>query len=198
VGLSDLGSFSRTSRTSKYFELPNFLTPQIRVRIARTVESEDNLFLGKRIIVVSPATHIKLGATVRIASYHFSLLPSHLSLASHFTAPWLTPLSMTPAAPVAPSVNDDDFGHDSGVESTVMAVSSSLTRGTTKMADGEIPKLTDLFKKKIVTEDDRRAYHDRGWLTDNLVSFIPEVDVLTVEGSIILCFKSRLAAVSAP
>jgi hypothetical protein len=44
-----------------------------------------------------------------------------------------------------------------------------------------------------VTEDDRRAYHDRGWLASNLVSFIPEVDVPTFEGSTILCFESQLA-----
>jgi hypothetical protein len=61
------------------------------------------------------------------------------------------------------------------------------------MTDEEILELTDFFKKMTVTEDDRRAYHDRGWLTDNLVSFIPEVDVPTVEGSTILCFKSQLA-----
>jgi hypothetical protein len=61
------------------------------------------------------------------------------------------------------------------------------------MAEGEIPELTDFFKKTIVTEDDRRAYHDRGWLTGNLVSFIPEVDVPTIEGPTILCFKSQLA-----
>jgi hypothetical protein len=45
-----------------------------------------------------------------------------------------------------------------------------------------------------VTEDDRRAYHDCGWLTGNLVFFIPEVDVPTVEGSTIICFESQLAA----
>jgi hypothetical protein len=45
-----------------------------------------------------------------------------------------------------------------------------------------------------VTEYDRQTYHDRGWLTGNLVSFIPEVDVPTVEGSTILCFESQLAA----
>jgi hypothetical protein len=99
-----------------------------------------------------------------------------------------------PAAPVAPSVNDDNFGHDSEAESTLKAVSSSPTHGSTKMADGEILELTDFFKKTIVAEDDRRAYHDRGWLTGNLVSFIPEVDVPTVEGSTILCFESQLAA----
>jgi hypothetical protein len=62
------------------------------------------------------------------------------------------------------------------------------------MAAGEIPELTDFFKKTTVIEDDRRAYHDRGWLTGNLVSFISKVDVPTVEGSTIICFESQLAA----
>jgi hypothetical protein len=100
----------------------------------------------------------------------------------------------TPAAPIAPSASADDLGHDSGVKSAAMATSSSLTRGVTRMVKGEIPEVTDFFKKMIVTKDDRQAYHDRGWLTDNLVSFIPEVDVPTIKGSIILCFESQLAA----
>jgi hypothetical protein len=64
-----------------------------------------------------------------------------------------------------------------------MAASSSPSRGAIRMAKWEIPELTDLFKKTIMTEDDRRAYHDRGWLTGNLVSFIPEVDVPTIGAS---------------
>jgi hypothetical protein len=99
-----------------------------------------------------------------------------------------------PAAPVAPSANTDDSEHDSGAESAAMAASSCPTRGAIRMAKWEISELTDFFKKTTVTEDDRRAYHDRGWLTGNLVSFIPEVDVPTVEGSTILCFESQLAA----
>jgi hypothetical protein len=75
-----------------------------------------------------------------------------------------------------------------------MAASSSSTRGTAKMVEGEIPELTDFFKKMTVTEDDRRAYHNRGWLTGNLVSFISEVDVPTVEGSTVLFFESQLTA----
>jgi hypothetical protein len=63
------------------------------------------------------------------------------------------------------------------------------------MAEGEISELTYFFKKTTVTEDNHRAYHDRGWLTGNLVSFTPEVDVPTVEGSTILCFESQLVAV---
>jgi hypothetical protein len=91
-----------------------------------------------------------------------------------------------PAAPVAPSASADDSGHDSRAESTAMAVSSP-TRGATRMVAGEILELTDFFKKTTVTED------DCGWLTLNLVSFIPEVDVPTVEGSTIICFESQLA-----
>jgi hypothetical protein len=39
---------------------------------------------------------------------------------------------------------------------------SSPTCGAAKMAEGEIPELTDFFKKMTVTEDNRRAYHDHG------------------------------------
>jgi hypothetical protein len=56
-------------------------------------------------------------------------------------------------APAAPLANADDSGHDSREESTVMAASSSPTRDTTKMAEGEIPELIDFFKKMTMTED---------------------------------------------
>jgi hypothetical protein len=98
-----------------------------------------------------------------------------------------------PAAPVAPSASADDLGHDTRVKSATMATSSSLTCGATRMAEGEIPKLIDFFKKTTATEDDRRSYHNRGWLAGNLVSCIPEVDVPTIEGSTILYFESQLA-----
>jgi hypothetical protein len=62
------------------------------------------------------------------------------------------------------------------------------------MAAGEITELTDFFKKTTVTEGNRQTYHDCGWLIGNLVSFIPEVDVHTVEGSTIIFFESKLAA----
>jgi hypothetical protein len=99
-----------------------------------------------------------------------------------------------PAAPIAPSANADDSGHDSRAKSTAMGASSSPSCGATRMAKAEIPELTDFLKKMTVTKDDRRTYHDRRWLTGNLVSFIPEVDVPTIEGSTILCFESQLTA----
>jgi hypothetical protein len=98
-----------------------------------------------------------------------------------------------PAALVASSANTDDSGHDSETESTVMAASSSPTHGTAKMVEGGILELTDFLKKMTMTLDDRQVYHACGWLTGNLVSFIPEVDAPTVEGSTVLCFESQLA-----
>jgi hypothetical protein len=80
------------------------------------------------------------------------------------------------------------------MESAAMATSSSPTRGIIKMDDGEIPELADFFKKTIITEADRKAYYDLGWLSGNLISFISEVDVPTVEGSTVLCFECQLAA----
>jgi hypothetical protein len=62
------------------------------------------------------------------------------------------------------------------------------------MDEGEIPELADFFKKTIVTKTDRQAYHDLGCLSGNLISFIPEVDVPAVEGSIVLCFECQLVA----
>jgi hypothetical protein len=73
-----------------------------------------------------------------------------------------------------------------------MVTSSSPTRGVIKMDDEEIPELADFIKKTIVTEADHQAYHDLGWLSGNLISFISEVDVPTVEGSTVLCFECQL------
>jgi hypothetical protein len=66
------------------------------------------------------------------------------------------------AALIASSANAGDSRHDFMTKSTAMAASSSPSHGSTKMAEGEIPELTDFFKKTIVIEDDHRAYHDRG------------------------------------
>jgi hypothetical protein len=99
-----------------------------------------------------------------------------------------------PSSLSAPLINDDDSGYNSVMESAAMVTSSSPTHDVIKMDDGEIPELTDFFKKTIVTEADRKAYHDLGGLSGNLISFICEVDVPTIEGSTILCFECQLAA----
>jgi hypothetical protein len=85
---------------------------------------------------------------------------------------------------------DEDTRNDSGAES-VAAMASSLTRGATLMAKGEIPELLDFFKKTSITDSECQACHERGWLTGNVISSIPEVDIPTVEGSTTIYFESH-------
>jgi hypothetical protein len=56
------------------------------------------------------------------------------------------------------------------------------------MANKKVPEMNDFFKKTIVTKEERLAYHSFGWLTSNLISMIPEVDVPTIHDSTIICF----------
>jgi hypothetical protein len=88
---------------------------------------------------------------------------------------------------------DEDTQNDSSVES-VAATTSSPTRGAALMAKGEISELSDFFKKTSITDCERQDYHERGWLTGNVISSVPEADVLTVEGSTTICFESYLIA----
>jgi hypothetical protein len=89
---------------------------------------------------------------------------------------------------------DEGIRSDSEAESTTMTTSSSPTSGISMMAKGEIPDLTDFFKKTNVSEEELQTYHSHSWLTGNVLSSIPEVDVLTVHGSFILYFESHLLA----
>jgi hypothetical protein len=145
--------------------------------------------------MLSFAAHIRLGTTVRIRSHHFR--PCLFAFLLLFSSPSRSMANTSvphPTSPSAPSINDNDSGYNSATESAAMLTSSSPTRGVIKMDDGEILELADFFKKTIITEADRKAYHDLGWLSGNLISFIPEVDVPTVEGSTVLCFECQLAA----
>jgi hypothetical protein len=62
------------------------------------------------------------------------------------------------------------------------------------MADRKVLEMSDFFKKTTITEEERQAYHRFGWLTDNLISMIPEVDVPIVHDSTIVYFESYLVA----
>jgi hypothetical protein len=97
-----------------------------------------------------------------------------------------------PAATNLPA--DEGSRSDSEAESTTMTTSSFPTHGASMMAKGEIPELTNFFKKTNVSEEELQTYHSHGWLTGNVLSSIPEVDVPTVHGSSVLCFESNLLA----
>jgi hypothetical protein len=64
--------------------------------------------------------------------------------------------------PTNPSINDDDAGSEYGEESTAISTSSSLTRGASLMAKGEILELMDFFKKTTVIEEELQAFYNRG------------------------------------
>jgi hypothetical protein len=94
---------------------------------------------------------------------------------------------------IANPPTNEDTGSNSGAES-IIVTDSSLTHGATLMAKGEIPELSDFFKKTSVTDDECQAYHERGWLIGNIISSVPEVDVPTIEGSTVVCFELHLVA----
>jgi hypothetical protein len=117
----------------------------------------------------------------------FQLLAAALPiLCSMAEGPSHDPIIANPSA-------DEDTGNDSRAES-VTATTSSPTRGTALMTKGEIPELSDFFKKTSVTDGKHQAYHEHGWLTGNVISFVPEVDIPTIEGSTVICFESHLVA----
>jgi hypothetical protein len=60
------------------------------------------------------------------------------------------------------------------------------------VADRKVLEMSDFFKKATVTEEHHLAYHRFGWLTDNVLSMISEVDVPTIHDSTIVCFESNL------
>jgi hypothetical protein len=64
---------------------------------------------------------------------------------------------------------DEDIENDSGAESIAL-MTSSPTRGTALMAKGEIPELSNFFNKTSITDEERQAYHDCGWLPGNIIS----------------------------
>jgi hypothetical protein len=77
---------------------------------------------------------------------------------------------------VNPSV-DDSTRSDSEAKSTSMTTSSCPTHGVSMMAKGEIPELTNFFKKTSLLKEELQGYHCLGWLTGNVLSSVPKVDV---------------------
>jgi hypothetical protein len=96
--------------------------------------------------------------------------------------------------PIANALIGDDTQSHSGAESIAPTTSSSPTLAATKMVDRKVTEMSDFFKKTTVTKEECLAYHNFGWLTGNLISTIPEVDVPIVYDSTTICFKSYLIA----
>jgi hypothetical protein len=114
----------------------------------------------------------------------YCVVPTSLSMAGE--------ADRTLAAIDTPTI--DDGRNDSGVENDALATSSSMTLAVIKMADNKVPETSDYWKKSTITEADRQAYHDFGWLTGNLMSTVLEVDFPSTHGSTMVCFESHLIA----
>jgi hypothetical protein len=174
------------------------LAPQSHVQITQVVETERQLFYGEMIRYTAACCAYKASATEHISSHYFSLLPFHLShdySATCCTAPTLRSMAEGHARdPVAANPSaDEDIGNDSRAKSIAL-MTSSPTRGTALMAKGEIPELSNFFNKTSITDEERQAYHDRGWLPGNIISPILELGIPTVEDSTIVCFEPHLVA----
>jgi hypothetical protein len=162
---------------------------------------EGPLFLEKRIITLSPTIPIRsmpLSTSRPIASRSCLLIfPTTFNLFQLLIAALPIMCFMAEEPFHDPIINnpstEEDTRNDFGVES-VSATTSSLTHGAALMAKGEIPELLDFFKKISVTNGERRAYHEHGCLTGNIISSIPEADVPNIEGSTAICIESHLIA----
>jgi hypothetical protein len=95
---------------------------------------------------------------------------------------------------IANKPTDNDAQSDSRGESIALVTSSSPTLAATKMKNRKVSEMSDFFKKTTVTEEEHQAYHRFSWLTGNLISTIPEVDVPTFHDSTIIYFESYLVA----
>jgi hypothetical protein len=153
---------------------------------------------------LSPAVHIKLSTAEHIRSHHFSLSPSNLLLLP-FTACCTAPTSHSMAGETdqilhvvdEPIISESKS--DSRMESDVLATSSSSNMAAAKMADNTTPEMVDYWKKKMVTEANRKAYHSFGWVNGGLESSVHIVEYPIVDGTTMVCFEShRVAGLGLP
>jgi hypothetical protein len=63
-----------------------------------------------------------------------------------------------------------------------------------KMANKTTPSMSDYWRKSMIVEADHSTYHTIDWLGGGLESLVPQVDVPTVDGCTVVCFKSHLVA----
>jgi hypothetical protein len=96
--------------------------------------------------------------------------------------------------PVTTELTVDSNKSDSGTKSDALTTSSSVTLAAIKMVNNQISEIADYWKKSNVSEANSQASHDLDWLSGDLISSIPKVDIPTTHGSIVVCLESHLVA----
>jgi hypothetical protein len=143
--------------------------------------------------------------TYKVGHHYAYQIPSFLTLIlKSLTLPFTALLHRTHSScPMAGESDQtllaaDDAAVDtktiSGAESVVVVASSSSNAVIEKMARKDVHVLTDYSKKSKVTEADRAANHTADWLSGGVESFVPDLELLTVDNTIVVCFDSHLSA----
>jgi hypothetical protein len=91
-----------------------------------------------------------------------------------------------------PDVNENKSNFKA--KSEVLAASSSSNVAAMKIVKKTTPEMVDYWKKTMITEVDRQAYHSFGCLNGGLESTVPTVEYPIVDGTIVVCFESHLVA----
>jgi hypothetical protein len=132
------GSFSWTLRTSKYFKSPTFWLLDFSFGLRGWLKQK-GIFLGKQIVTMSPAVHIKLSAVEHVKSNLLLVL-----FTTCCTAP--TSHSMASETDQTLRVTDEPIVNksksDSGMESDVLLTSSS-NMAAAKMANKTTSEMAD-------------------------------------------------------
>jgi hypothetical protein len=89
---------------------------------------------------------------------------------------------------------ESDAKAASCAESDTAPASSSSNVAAQKITKKDVPTLQDYWKKSMVTEADRAAYHAVGWLSGGVVSSISDLEFPTVDNTTIVCFECHLIA----
>jgi hypothetical protein len=140
----DLGSFSWTLQTSKYFKLPTFLVSRSRGQIMWVVETERHLFLGEKIITLSPTTHIKLDVTVHTRSQHFCFLVHCSQHRTHFLCVMAAETDHTSLAVGDAAASNSMVA--SGAERDTVAACSSSNAATQTLVKNAVSMLFEYWK----------------------------------------------------
>jgi hypothetical protein len=80
----------------------------------------------------------------------------------------------------------------SGAESDTVVASSSSIVAAEKIVMKHVPILYNYWKKSMVIEADRAAYHATSWLLGGVESSISDLEFPMVDNNTIVCFKSHL------
>jgi hypothetical protein len=151
----------------------------------------------KRIMTLSPTTHIKLVAVVHAKSHRLPLMYSIFLLfihrSQHCTILHSTMTNKTDQ--ISNTVGDaaaSGSRSSATAESKIASASSSSNVVVWTMAKKEVPKLFEYWKAPTIIEEDLTTYHVISWLPGVVLCSTTPLEFPTIDRTVIVCFESRL------